>query len=51
MEPKHVTNMFDVKMKGVVLGGKANGLSGCPPTMEPPKEIKKKIFKKMRDHS
>lgn len=42
MEPKHGANVHGVKMKGVFLGGKADGPAGGPPTLEPPKEFKNK---------
>ncbi|CAI8588552.1 unnamed protein product [Vicia faba] len=46
MEDKLVINMHCVKIKGVVLGGKADGPTGGPPTMEPSKEVRKKKLKK-----
>lgn len=42
--------MHGMKMKEVVLGGKANGPVGGPPTIEPPKEVQKKMLKKVGDH-
>lgn len=38
MEDKPVINMNGVKMKGAVLGGKVDGPSGGPTTLEPTKE-------------
>lgn len=38
-------------MKGVVLGGKADGPTWGPPTVEPPKKIKQKKLRKISDLS
>lgn len=43
--------MHSVETKGVVLGGKVDGMGGGPPTMESPKEVKKKKLKKIDDHA
>lgn len=42
MEYKLVVNMHGVKMKIVVIRGKADGLAEGPPTIEPPNEAWKK---------
>lgn len=51
VEAKLVIRMHDVKMKVIVLVGKGGGVFRGPPTMEPPKEVKKKKLKKTSDRS
>lgn len=43
--------MHGVKMKWVILGGKADGPTGGSPPMSPPKEEKKKRLKKSEELS
>lgn len=50
-EPKHVINMYRVKMKGVILDGKVDGsVRGLLP-MNPLKEVKKKKLEKTSELS
>ncbi|CAI8607733.1 unnamed protein product [Vicia faba] len=50
-EPKLLINMHRVKMKGVVLRGKACGLAEGLPTIKPAKEVKRKKLRKTCDIS
>lgn len=43
--------MHEVKMKWVVIRGKADGLAGGPPTIKPLKEFQKKKLKNVGDHT
>lgn len=51
MEEKLMINLHGVKMKGVVLGGKACCPFGGPLTIEPLKNFKKKSMKNMGDYT